>query len=358
MFHQLRSERRGGGVALFTRGIFKAQRLEVDIPEGVEGLWVRLSPPSHPRHTANIIYGLFYHPPRAPTHELLIDHIINTGDSLRTRYHSSKLVICGDFNQLDVSDIKDHLNLVQVVDFPTHEQNTLDLILTDMADQYLPPQPLPPVGRSNHLSVQWLPAATTPHPHQPTTRTYRPTPDSAVRQFGQWMVRYPWTEVLTVTDVNDKWENFVATSTLAYEHHFPEKTVTLHPADVPWITPRVKRLMRQRNRAFHTGAREYRQLRNTVIREIKVAKKEYYPTKIHHLKDSNSSQWYSRVRQLCGMGKQTTAFPCTAGHTDQQACHLINDHFSAICQSLPCLDSAQLPAFLPSPSPPPFVHEY
>ena len=64
------------------------------------------------------------------------------------------------------------------------------------------------------------------------------------------------------------------------------------------------------------------------------------------------------MRELCGIGIQSTSFPCTAGHTNQQAAHLINDHFSAICQSLPSLDPAQLPAYLPSPSPPPIVHEY
>lgn len=153
LFHRLRSEKREGGLMMFTRGRLNARPLDVDIPEGVKALWVRLTPPSHPRHTASIIYCLVYHPPRAPSHALLIDHIINTCDSPRTRFQSAKFVICGDFNQLDISEIEE-LNLHQVVYFPTHEQNTLDLIITDLADQYLPPQPA--VGRSNHLSVSWV----------------------------------------------------------------------------------------------------------------------------------------------------------------------------------------------------------
>ncbi|KAK4314181.1 hypothetical protein Pmani_014514 [Petrolisthes manimaculis] len=101
-----------------------------------------------------------YNPPHAPTHALLVDHhISNTCDTLRARYQYSKMVICDDFNQLDTKEIEDQLSITQIV----HEQNildlittdiaavpttsttaTLDLIITDLAVQYLPPQPLPP----------------------------------------------------------------------------------------------------------------------------------------------------------------------------------------------------------------------
>ena len=171
------------------------------------------------------------------------------------------------------------LNLKQVVDFPTHEGHSLDLIISDLGEQYLPPQPLPPVGRSKHVSVLWSPAPTTTQACHTTTRTHRPITDSSLRAFGQWIVRYPWTEVITVEDVCTKWENFAATTTQAYQHFFPTKTTVVHSSDVPWITARIKRLMGQRNKTFYTSNIEYRRLRNQVIREIKAAKRSYYPTK-------------------------------------------------------------------------------
>ena len=132
----------------------------------------------------------------------------------------------------------------------------------------------------------------------------------------------------------------------------------MHPCDVPWITPRIKRLMQQRNKAFYTNKRTYKALRNQVIREIRAAKKTYYPSKIHQLKHTNISQWYTKVRDLCGIGKQTSTFPCTADLTNDDAARLINDHFAAISKSLPKLNLTKLPAYLPSPSPPPTVQEY
>ncbi|XP_076059357.1 uncharacterized protein LOC143035968, partial [Oratosquilla oratoria] len=144
LFHHLTVNRGGGGgVALFYRADLNPSHLRVDIPEGVEALWVRLNSHLHPRHTTSIITCVVYHPPRAHTAALLTDHIIET-DSLRLKYPAAKLVICGDFNRLDTSEILHQLSLIQVVNFPTHKQTTLDLIMTDMAQQYSPSRPLPP----------------------------------------------------------------------------------------------------------------------------------------------------------------------------------------------------------------------
>ncbi|XP_076067741.1 uncharacterized protein LOC143040545 [Oratosquilla oratoria] len=165
LFHHLRVNRGGGGVALFCRADLNPSHLRVDIPEGVEALWVRLNPRLHPRHTASIIMCVVYHPPRAHTAALLTDHIIETADSLRLKYPAAKLVICGDFNRLDTN--------------------------------------------------------------------------------------------------------------------------------APWMTPRIKRLIKQRNRAYYTDRPLFRSLRNKVIKEISIAKSSYYPNKVEHLKQQNNSQWFT-----------------------------------------------------------------
>ncbi|KAK3882610.1 hypothetical protein Pcinc_013022 [Petrolisthes cinctipes] len=238
---RLRENKRVGGLALFARDKYHPLHLIVDIPEGIEVLWVKLTPPSHPRLTASIIYCLIYHPPRAPSQAVLMEHIINTCDILKIRYPSAKFVICGDFNEINTEELENALSLSQVVDFPTHNQSVLDEIVTDLSNQYLPPQPLPPVGKSTHLSILWTPIPTTTHHQPPIIRKYRPTPDSLIRGFGQWLVQYPWVEVLTVSEVDIKWENYSTTITQAYYHFFPEKSTTVHPSDMPWITTRIKK---------------------------------------------------------------------------------------------------------------------
>ena len=191
LFHHLRKGLRGGGVALFCRSALCSSLLSVDVSDGVEALWVEVNPPSHSRNTASIIVCVVYHPPHAATAQLLTEHQINTADALRVRYQAAKLVICGGFNRLDISDIQHQLHLTQVVGFPTNDQTTLKLILFDMSQQYKTPQPLLPIGRSNHLTVLWRPIPTTSIPVSADTRSYRPMPDSALRKFGQWITHHP-----------------------------------------------------------------------------------------------------------------------------------------------------------------------
>ena len=48
LFHHLRNQRRGGGVALFCRSDLSPSHLHVDVPAGLEALWVRVTPPATP----------------------------------------------------------------------------------------------------------------------------------------------------------------------------------------------------------------------------------------------------------------------------------------------------------------------
>ena len=116
--------------------------------------------------------------------------------------------------------------------------------------------------------------------------------------------------------------------------------------------------MKQRNQAFYTNTESYRRLRNKVIRKIRSAKLNYYPNKLHHLKQSNTRQWYSKIKDICGIGCSSDSIPCVSHLSNDEAAQQINAHFSTICQSLNKLYLSLLPSYLPSPSLPPPVLEY
>lgn len=117
----------------------------------MEALWVRVTPARHPCLTSSIIYRVAYHLPRAHTTQLLVDHITNTGDALRVRLHSAKLVICEEFCRLDGSDMMNQLNFIQVVNFPANHQAPFDLTRTYLSQQHSAFQVsgplLPPPGK-------------------------------------------------------------------------------------------------------------------------------------------------------------------------------------------------------------------
>ena len=129
LFHHLRKGLRGGGVALFCRSALCSSLLSVDVSDGVEALWVEVNPPSHSRNTASIFVCVVYHLPREATAQLLTEHLISTADALRVRYQAAKLVICGGFNRLDISDIQHQLHFTQIVGFPTHDRQPSTLFV-------------------------------------------------------------------------------------------------------------------------------------------------------------------------------------------------------------------------------------
>lgn len=61
-------------------------------------------------------------------------------------------MICGDFNQAKTSRIGDG-QLTNVVKIPTRGRNCLDLITLEMSRFYQNARTIPPIGKSDHLSV-------------------------------------------------------------------------------------------------------------------------------------------------------------------------------------------------------------
>ena len=64
----------------------------------------------------------------------------------------------------------------------------------------------------------------------------------------------------------------------------PNKIITVRPNDHPWITCHVKNIIRKRKRAYRKFKRKsnnylwnrYKILRNTVTKEIRKSKQEYF----------------------------------------------------------------------------------
>ena len=66
-----------------------------------------------------------------------------------------------------------------------------------------------------------------------TVRTSRPLPDSAIRQFGQWITREDWTEVKSVAATSQ--QRLVLKKILQdqIEQIFPQKQVQISNTDKP-----------------------------------------------------------------------------------------------------------------------------
>ena len=144
----------------------------------------------------------------------------------------------------------------------------MDLILTDICNRYDKP-----VG-----SVFWRPKPSrdiTVRAHKAQKCSVRRFPESAINTFGRWVSSHHWfTGLYSVASVESLTELFKTDVKTTIDIHFPLKSVKIHPTDRPWMTSRIKKLILERQRAFHSDRNgRWRELRTRVRDEIAAREK-------------------------------------------------------------------------------------
>ncbi|PFX29204.1 RNA-directed DNA polymerase from mobile element jockey [Stylophora pistillata] len=183
-----RHNRIGGGVCAFVSSeIPFKRRSDLESPEH-ECLWLWLRPHRLPRPLSGIICGVVYFPvASAQVQRDRTKYIIETLDSVKTSYPDCGVVLLGDFNTQDISDMLANHNLKQVVMRPTRGNSILDLILTDFSEYYSEPIVSAQLGSSDHGSVHWNPLSMNqlnPLCVEKKRIPMRRFPQSAISAFG------------------------------------------------------------------------------------------------------------------------------------------------------------------------------
>ena len=83
--------------------------------------------------------------------------------------------------------------------------------------------------------------------------------------------------VFSAHDVDEKVNLFTAILLGILNDTIPECTVRVHPTDKPWMTPRIKKEIKARQRAYTNGYNDkYKQLCDKVSKLIEKTKESYY----------------------------------------------------------------------------------
>ena len=128
-----RGKRGGGAAIIVNREKFNAQKLDIQIPQKLEIIWALVKPKSEAAQIRNIIVCSFYSPPRSRLMNKLKDHIVGTLQMLTTKYPGCGIFVGGDKNKMNISQLlNNNLKLKQIVSKPTHKNEILDVILTNL----------------------------------------------------------------------------------------------------------------------------------------------------------------------------------------------------------------------------------
>ena len=247
--------RASGGVSILVKEGVPINNLNINVPEHIECLWLSLRPKKLPRSISIIIVACLYYPGTtsdyAPNQEDIVFHLTETVHHLSKNYAKPLFLIMGDLNDLKIKEICDTFKLHQIVKVPTRNNAILDQILTNTNNEfYNDPIQLTKIGGGDHFSVLYRPLV---HKKVKAIKkekiTIRKFKESAIIEFGAWLVKFNWSVLLQLTNVNKKIEYFLSIMWNMINKLFPPTKVVISNCDKVWMTPQIKLLIADRQNA-------------------------------------------------------------------------------------------------------------
>ncbi|KAI3351338.1 hypothetical protein L3Q82_005877 [Scortum barcoo] len=218
---------------------------------------VSLRPYYLPREFSHVITICVYIPPRADA-ATACEKIHSVTARLQTQHPEAFMIISGDFNHATLDSTLAVFN--QVVDCPTRNNRTIDLLYVNVRDAYRS-TPLPPLGKSDHNLVHHLQPLYTPLVQkQPVTtrsvRRWSPEKESALRDCFNTTV---WDVLLNphgediegMTHCLTDYLNFCMQTWSPLSRLSAATQITSH-----WVTREVKTVLNKKRAAFRSRDRE------------------------------------------------------------------------------------------------------
>ena len=227
-----------------------------------------------------------------------------------------QFIIAGDTNRLNLKPILNlSPSLKQLVTMPTrlNPDVILDPVITTMQKYYQPPVTKPPIENdenkqgkpSDHLVVLMYPINQEMKcpPRQVRHVECRPLPQSGINKMGVWIQEQRWGDIYKAKDVNEKSEILQNMLMKKLDEIFPLKLSKFTSDDKPWVTSEIKQLDRKCKREFFRNhkSQKWKNLKQKMKEKCEKAKNRYYKNMVEELKESNPSQWYTKVKRMGGL---------------------------------------------------------
>ena len=324
VFRQDRKHKIGGGVAVWVKdSIHVILNSCPQLPQ-FECLSLHLV-------SFGFVLYLLYVPPdtaiKEPTlvHRYIIKHI----DQILNEYPQLEVMLCGDLNRLDVSILKNSLNLADLHGRPTYGNAQLDYILISsdsLAEKYAVTDAPPlDISKTPHLSLVATPVVQY-KAHHKVTRTVYDFRASHINSFVSEVAKIDWLFLddmqLTLDDKCYKFHNILER---ILEDCIPQSKVTFTKRDKPWMTPVIKDMINKRWSAYRErNYAVYNHLKSKVRNEINKSKRLWV------MRSAQNNLWHT-VHTVIGT-KASDPLMALISQFDniKEAVNEINKHLASI----------------------------
>ena len=124
-----------GGVGIYVKQSIRYKTIDDFSNDEIDALWVWLRPTRIPRGVPCVIAGSVYHP-QFLNDKTMLEYLSSSLTAIEGLYPGCEIMLCGDFNRLNVSRLTSQFKLKQLVDKATRGNRILDLAITNLAHLY------------------------------------------------------------------------------------------------------------------------------------------------------------------------------------------------------------------------------
>ena len=300
-----RSNKIGGGVALYIKNSHSIKpRPDLDSKD-LEAVWCEIR-----IQNKKALVCAIYREPRSPVaHWDLIEDSIEQAKLTGIDH----IFILGDLNEdvlkpnSKISSLCNDFHLTQLLTEPTHDKALIDVILTTSPDIINDCGTLPP-SLSKHKAIY------------ATTKFKLPREKSYKRKVylydrANWedmkldLQNTEWENIFREANIDDMAKKWTEKYLEVIHRHIPTKIVRIDQNDAPWMSTKVKKYIKKRNRAYRKAKStnqvkdwdKFKGLRNTtaaMIEEAKASHTRKLEDKINRSCSSNDKIWWKLVKQF------------------------------------------------------------
>lgn len=270
-FREDRQHKIGGGVAVWVRDSIQVMRCVFSHPQHFDVLALKFI-------SFRIVLLVLYIPPDTVLRdaEAVIENVINGADDIMRTLPHYELILCGDLNRLDPTDLCNFLNLVDMYDKPTYGDAHLDYVLvTDSLSRRLSVSGFMPIDISkvSHLSLLVTPIKKC-KTENCIVRTVYDLRESKVSSFLSYLESVDWSFLDdTSLSLDEKSLEFHEKLNSAMVSTIPFSLVRCTSRDKPWITNVIKDLINKRWTAYRNKEfNVYNHLKVKIRQEIEKSK--------------------------------------------------------------------------------------
>ena len=204
---------------------------------------------------------------------------------------NSGIILTGDFNEFRHRRLCSSFNLKQIVNHATRGDNILDKVFTNISKYYDVPNVVAPLSSSDHNSIVLTPPASYANSNLRSSRFVRDARPSNRRVVREKLCQVNWSPLFHSQSCNDQFIFFTDTINEIIETSLPLRRVKTESSDKPWIAPKIRTLIAQRQRAWSRGnISTFKRYRNMANAQCKKARNSYCGGNIADVQQSNPKQ--------------------------------------------------------------------